>query len=248
MIKAIIIDDEQKSRETLRLLISNYHPDVQIIAEANNVDDGLKAIKKHTFDLLFLDIQMPGKDGFELLKSLVNISFKIIFTTAFDKYAINAIKFSALDYLLKPIDNRELTLAIDKVKKSKEINAPHLSINSFKKVLDENNVMKKIAIPTLNDVCFYEVKKISYLRSDNNYTIIHLDGEPPVLSSKNIGYYEDILCAHFFYRVHNSSLININRVSKFIKGKSGYVELDSGVKIEVSVRRKEQLLKLLGLE
>src|ERR1043166_3636225 len=173
MIRAIIIDDEKKSAEILTLLIRDYHKDVQIVGEASDADEGLQLIKSTDFDLLFLDIQMPGKDGFAILRELNRIDFKIIFITAHDKYAIHAIKFSALDYLLKPIDNRELTVAIEKAKNTREKEQALLKLGSFKEGLEGNSVFKKIAVPTINGILFVEVNQIIYLRSDNNYTLIH---------------------------------------------------------------------------
>ena len=190
---------------------------------------------------------MPGGDGFTLLQQLSDIPFKIIFTTAHDKYAIQAIKFSALDYLLKPIDNSELQIAIEKYREVKNTGSYSFSLNDFKKSLEQKKIFEKLAIPTPNDIRFIQVTKILYMESDNNYTTIYLENKESILSSKNIGYYEDILSGMNFFRIHNSFLVNLKKIERFIKGKNGSVQLENGVVIEVSVRRKDELLNILHL-
>lgn len=248
-LNVVIIDDEPKSIETLSLLLTNYHEDVNILGSANSISEGLSFIEKHKKEihLLFLDIQMPDGDGFTLLQHLPEIDFNIIFTTAFDQYALKAIKFSALDYLLKPIDHKELNDALEKHRRLKKDNQHNTPISNLKEALQQKTVFEKLAVTTLNEINFIEISKIRFLQSDNNYTTIHLDNNQQLVSSKNIGYYEELLDENDFFRIHNSYLVNLKKIERFIKGKSGAVEIEGGITLDVSLRRKDNLFKRLNL-
>ncbi len=245
----MIVDDEPNCVETLKILLEEHNEGVEVISTAENVKEALTAIQSLTkkLDILFLDVQMPGGNGFSLLQQLTTIDFKIIFTTAYSQYAIKAIKFSAIDYLLKPIDNEELKLAISNYRL---LDSPTdiLMLDEVKRLLSQQNKpIEKVAVTTQSDVQFIPIEQIYYLKSDNNYTSFFTALTPVIISSKNIGYYEDLLEQHHFFRIHNSFLVNLNKVSKFQRGKSGYLELENGTILEVSVRRKEELLKKLKL-
>lgn len=249
-IKAIIIDDEHGCVDTLSLLLNEYHKDIKVVATANSVETGLVKIRKHmgNFDVLFLDIQMPGGDGFLLLQQLDDISFKIVFTTAYDRFALKAIKYAAFDYLLKPIDNDELSETLTRMRNQHQLPlVPADQFVQFKNALKNKTVFDKLAVPTLSDILFIPIADIMYLNSDNNYTTIHLSNKQQIISSKNLGYYEEILDEQSFFRVHNSYIVNIRKIEKFIKGKAGYIEIENGLRIEVSMRRRNALLELLGL-
>jgi two-component system LytT family response regulator len=249
-LKVIIVDDEPSCIETLTLLLRDYNDKVKVIATANSAEKGLSLIEEYgkDLDILFLDIQMPGGDGFSLLERIPSNNFSVIFTTAYDRFALKAIKYSALDYLLKPIDNDELRQAIEKYRATKGRQGMQEQLNVFKSALSQKKVFEKLAVPTLNEIRFIQVNEILYFESDSNYTTIHLAGNgQKILSSKNIGYYEELLDEHQFCRIHNSYLVNVKRIESYIKGKGGYIALDSGVKLEVSVRRKEVLMALMGL-
>lgn len=245
----MIVDDEPNCVETLKLLLQEHNDDVEVMATASNVAEALLAINTlpQKLDILFLDVQMPGGDGFSLLQQLNIIDFKIIFTTAYSHFAIKAIKFSAMDYLLKPIDNEELKLAIDNYRLL-DVPTNISMLEEVKRLLNQQNkAIEKVAVTTQSDVQFIPIDQIYYLKSDNNYTSFFTTLAPVLISSKNIGYYEDLLEQHHFFRVHNSFLVNLNKVSKFHRGKSGYLELENGTTLEVSVRRKDELLKKLRL-
>ncbi len=248
-LNVVIIDDEIKSIETLSLLLTNYHHDVNILATANSISTGLSTIEKHNkdIDILFLDIQMPDGDGFTLLQHLPEIKFKIIFTTAFDQHALKAIKFSALDYLLKPIDNKELEASLEKFRRLKNDKQHISSISNLKDALQQKTVFEKLAVTNLNEINFIELSKIRFLQSDNNYTTIHLDNNQQLVSSKNIGYYEELLEGNDFFRIHNSYLVNLKKIERFIKGKSGSVVIEGGITLDVSMRRKENLFERMNL-
>lgn len=246
-INAIIIDDEAGCVETLLLLLQNYHSYVNIIGTASSVSTGVDMIKKNKdrLDLLFLDIQMPGGDGFTLLQHIQEITFKIIFTTAYDMYAIRAIKFSALDYLLKPIDNSELEMALLRLQ-SELPEHEHKRMSHFREQLQHKGAFERMAVSTMSDIVMIELNKMIYLESNNNYTTLHIEGGRPLVSSKNMGYYEDLLSTSYFFRIHNSYLINIKKMTRYIKGGAGQVEMDNGIKLPVSTRRKEDFLKYLA--
>lgn len=247
----IIVDDEPKCVQTLSLLLNQYYDDIEILDSAHSMSAALEIIEKHKgqIHILFLDIQMPGGDGFAILQRIPDINFKIIFTTAHDQYAIKAIRFSALDYLLKPIDNKELKLALDRFRSfMPAAGVPeHNPINEFKRTLQQKNIFNKLAIPTLTEIKFVELDKVLYLESDNNYTTIHIERKQQLISSKSIGYYEELLVSSHFFRVHNSYLVNLKRISAYIKGRGGHLVLDDGEQIEVSVRKRDELLKMLNL-
>ncbi len=248
-LNVMIVDDEQNCIETLKLLLQEYNEDVEVIATAGSVTEALLTINSlpQKLDILFLDVQMPGGDGFSLLQELTSIDFKVIFTTAYSHFAIKAIKFSAMDYLLKPIDNDELNMAI---KNYRLLDKPtdSLMLEEVKKLFNQNSKpMDKVAVTTLSDVQFIPIDQIYYLKSDNNYTSFFTTFTKVLVSSKNIGYYEDLLEQQNFFRIHNSFLVNLNKVNKFHRGKPGFLELDNGTTLEVSVRRKDDLLKKIKL-
>ena len=247
-INVIIIDDEPKCVEILALMLKNFHADIHISDTANSMEKGLAAIEKHkaSLHIVFLDIQMPGGDGFTLLQNIQKITFKIIFTTAYDQFALRAIKFSALDYLLKPIDLKELNLAL--VKFRAEDVGENTPLHNFTTTLQQKTLFKKLAIATLTEIKFVPLDKITYLESDNNYTTIFIENKQRLVSSKNIGYYEELLEENDFFRINNSCLVNLKKIERFIKGKTGTVELEDGKTLPVSASKKEKLVKLLALE
>lgn len=248
-INVIIIDDEPKSIQTLTLLLAHYHQEVVVLDTAGSVASGLAAIEAHKdqIDLLFVDIQMPDGDGFTLLQRLPDIRFRIIFTTAYDQYAIRAIRFSALDYLLKPINNVELGAALDKYLELRKTEQRPAAIDHFRQALQQKTVFDKLAVPTLNEILFLRIAQILYMKSNNNYTTIFFENGQQVLSSRNIGHYEELLEEHQFFRVHNSFLVNLKKVERFIKSKNGMLEIEGGTTILVSGRRKEALFEKLSL-
>jgi two-component system, LytTR family, response regulator len=247
-IKTIIIDDEPGCIETLSLLLKGSDPDVELLGTATSIASGLPLIAKHEgeLDLLFIDIQMPGGDGFTLLQKIPNITFKVIFTTAHDSYAIRAIKYSALDYLLKPITQSELIQALEKFRSM----TPGYELGRMDMLrlqLTHKGTFEKLAVSTLNDIVMIQLDKIIYLEGYNNYTTFHLDDGQRIVSSKNIGYYEDLLNGNSFFRIHNSYIINLKRMSRYIRGGSGTAEMEGGIKLTVSARRKDNFIKQLSL-
>ncbi len=244
-INAIIIDDEPACIELLSLMLEKYHPEVNVLARAGSMTSGLGEIQKHEphLHLLFLDIQMQGGDGFSLLQHLETPRFKIIFITAFDQYAIRAFKFSALDYLLKPVDRQELAEAIKKAGNGNSAGVTDLG--NLQAGLKQQKPFDKLAIATHTDIRFIALARISFMESDNNYTSIYLDDGSRLVASKNIGHYEALLEDSGFLRVSNTNIVNLKKVVRFIKSKSGTLELGDGRLIQVSSAKKEKLLRML---
>lgn len=248
MIRTLLIDDEVKSCDVLSKILLNYCTDIEIAGAAHNVDEAYQLILEQKPDLVFLDIQMPGGDGFSLLEKFDDINFHVIFVTAFDRFAVKAIKFSALDYLMKPVNIDEVIEAVNKYKKDLLKNIPSQKDQLlFKYLLKNVNYSGKkmwdtIALPTSQAIVYVKLDDIIYVEADNNYSVFHLENKEKIMVSYTLKNYEELLCDHHFMRVHNSHIINLKKVTKFIRGKSGYAEMSNGAQIEVSPRKKEDFL------
>ena len=246
MIKAIIIDDEKKAREILLGLITKFCPNIEVVGQAESVDTAEEMVKKHKPDLIFLDVEMPFGNGFDLLDRLKPIDFDVIFTTAYDHYAIKAIRFSALDYLLKPIDPDELKVAIDRVEeKIANKNGIESRIENLLQGL-KTNKPKRIAIPSLEGLSLVNVDEIIRCEADANYTRIFMQGGEAILVSKTLKEYEDMLGDYNFVRIHHHNLINMAHVQKYLRGEGGYVILSDNSQVEVSRRKKNEFLERLA--
>lgn len=245
--RSLIIDDETTSCRILKKLLNAYCPDVEVIGEAYSAETGIAAIKKYRPDILFLDIQMPEGDGFYLLQQLEEINFRIIFITAYDQYAIKAIKFSALDYLLKPLNIDDLVSAVDRYRKSRNLTNEKACVDHLRSnLLPAKNPLNKIAIPGLNEVHFIEISSITRIEAEGNYTHFYTDKAEHFLVANTLKEYDELLNGHHFFRVHQSHLINLKKVTKYIKGKGGQVMLSDGSIVDVAVRKKEEFLKALN--
>ena len=246
MLKALIVDDEQHCIDRLERLLRSSTHNIQIIALCKTIGEAKKEIAKITPDILFLDVQLGNETGFDLLSQLNSIDFEVIFTTSYDKYALKAIKFSALDYLLKPIDNTELDNALQKLRQQKNLKDASKKIDVlFHNFKESNASSKRIAIPTVEGFTMMDTKEIIRFQSDANYTHIHTLSRKKITASKTIKYFEDILDENMFFRVHKSHLVNLGYIKTYTKGKGGYITLSDKTKIEVAVRRKDELLKIL---
>jgi two-component system LytT family response regulator len=245
MITAIIVDDEPYSCEGLATLLERYCPDIKLLDACYSGADALKAIKEQTPDLLFLDIEMPGMNGFEMLQRLPAINFSVIFTTSYDQYAIKAIKFSALDYLLKPVDKDDLQAAVKKAMHKSQETLPQ-QIEILLQKLDHPSIsVNKIAIPTMEGLQMLFVENIIRCSSDSNYTILFLKNKQKVIASRTLKEIEEMLEDYPFLRVHHSYVVNLNEIEKYIKGDGGYLLMSDGSNIDVSRSRKEALIKKL---
>ena len=249
MIKAVIIDDEQHSIDTLKWKLENYCPEVEVVAAFDNPANGIAYLQKTPPGLLFLDIEMPMLNGFDVLEELGrDLPFDIIFTTAYDNFGIQAVKFSALDYLLKPVQNKELKEAIEKhIKKTQQkIPAEQIDILLNNVHAERKGKVGKIALASKESIEFVEAQDIICCEANSNYTNVYMDEERKRVISRTLKEFEDMLLPHNFFRPHNSFLINLKRVKEFIRGDGGYLVMENKMKIPVSKGRKEELMDLLA--
>ncbi|PVW12844.1 LytR/AlgR family response regulator transcription factor [Marixanthomonas spongiae] len=244
MVKVMVIDDEQHCIDHVVELLASYKEEYVLVATAKTVADALKIAKEQRPDLVFLDVQIGPNTGFDFLEQVGPASFDVIFTTAYDRYALKAIKFSALDYLLKPIGTKEFATALERFKTH---TTQHMAqrIAVLLQNMEHQNALKKITVPTSEGYEFLEVDQILRCEADKNYTHIHLKNGKKITVSKTLKTFEELLATEQFFRVHNSHLINLNEVKKYVKGKGGYVIMTNNHSIEVSTRRKEQFLEHL---
>ena len=244
MIKAIIIDDEVHCLDTLNMLLSDYCSEVQVIEQCVSAKKALEAIEKLKPDLVFLDIEMPVMNGFELLEQLSNISFPIIFTTSYDQYAIKAIRFSALDYLLKPIDPKELISAVKKVQEERHLPIPEQFQILLNQIQGKGVGFSKIAVPTAEGFELIYAEQIICCEANDNYTHFFLKNKNKIIACRTLKEIEEQLQGFpFFVRVHNSYLVNLNEVTRYVRGEGGYLVMSDGTSVNVSRSRKEALLK-----
>ncbi len=245
MIKVIIIDDEQRARILLKEMLIEYCDDIDIVTECDDLPTGVKAIRKHQPDLVFLDIEMPGHSGLEMLDffDANEINFSIIFTTAYDQYAIQAFKLSAVDYLLKPIDPNELVTSVERYKKLlKKQKEDYL-------ILKENlNQPHKIAVPTGNTIKFIELENILFLEASSSYTEIVFADNTKLMVSRTLKNFEEVLNRNtLFFRCHKSYIVNIQFISDYVKSDGGYIILKNKTKIPISPEKTGELLEMMTL-
>lgn len=249
MIKAVIVDDEQHSIDTLKWKLENYCPDVTIQASFDNPAESIRYLKNNPPDLLFLDIEMPMLNGFDVLEELGrDLTFDIIFITAYDNFGIQAVKFSALDYLLKPVQNRELKDAIDKhlKKATNKVPSEQIEVLLSNVHAEKRGKIGKIALASKESIEFVDPHQIVCCEANSNYTNVFLvEGRKKVIS-KTLKEFEDMLSHYSFYRPHNSFLINLRRVTEFIRGDGGYLVMENKMKIPVSKTKREELMDLLA--
>lgn len=244
MIRAVIVDDEDASRMTLKGLLARYVPDVKIVGEGDDVATGLEVIKQHTPDLVFLDIQMPDGSGFHLLEQIEDIDFNVIFTTAFDQYAIKAIKFSALDYLLKPIVPDDLVKAV--AKHNERISNPEFG-KSYQALLENlNPEPRKIVLHTFEGMHVVDTADIIRCQSDDCYTNFFLQGGKRIIVSKTLKEIDEQLKGKDFMRPHKSHLVNINYIKTVVRNDGGYIVMKDGAEIPISRRKKELVMGIIN--
>ena len=246
MIRTIIIEDEPVSRDMLRLMLQRHKESIEIADACSNPAEGIESIAKYQPDLVFLDIQMPKMNGFDMLKKIGDISFEIIFTTAYDRYAIDAIRTSALDYLMKPVDDEDLAAAIGKCKeRMAEKNTKKQLENLFRNLDNKNPLEKTLALAASDGISFIKMCDIVRVEANGRYARFYLVNKETILVSKTLGDYEEVLSANQFFRIHDSSIINLNHVKKYIRGDGGTVLLSDNTELDVARRRKEDFIRLI---
>lgn len=245
MIKAILVDDELHGLETLSILLTDYCPDVKVMEKCSSAKKALEAIAKTKPDLVFLDIEMPIMNGFELLEQFEQIPFSVIFTTSYDQYAIKAIRFSALDYLLKPVDPKELIAAVNKVNNKKHTPTNEQLQMLMNQLQHKESKFTKIAVPTSEGFELIPADNVIRCEADDNYTHLYLKNKTKIIASRTLKEMEEQLKEFsYFIRVHHSYIVNLNEVVKYVRGEGGYLVMTDESTVNVSRSRKEALLKL----
>lgn len=248
MITAIIIDDEKNNIGNIERLLVQHNLPVTIVGSATNADDGIKAIVENQPDLLFLDIQMPQKDGFDVLKALPRHNFEVIFVTAFDQYGIQAVKFSAIDYLLKPVNPDELKIAISKVEEKLSKKKDNRQLENLMQLIRDKDAKKdhKLALASTKEIHFVNTADIIRCESSNAYTHFFLSDGKNIMVSKPIFEYEELLAGYDFIRCHQSHLVNKKFIKSLLKEDSGYLLLADNTRIPISRSKKEMVLNALN--
>jgi two-component system LytT family response regulator len=249
-IQTIIIDDEPLAIDSLKLLIEKYVDGIEVISSSSSAFDAREMIIKLKPELVFVDIQMPGLNGIQLIQSIPDPSFHIVFVTAFDKYAIEALRINALDYILKPAQPEDLNRVVKKINSKMDVSNTSIigKLNDLQRSLDEQlkNSINKIGIAMQNKVVFVENSMIVYCRAEGPYTHLYLSDGKKLVSSKTLGEFESQLSAQNFFRIHHSTLINIGHIREFQKNDGAYVIMDNNEKLEISHRKKTEFIKAIN--
>ena len=244
MISALILDDEQNNIEALANLLNQFCPEITVVGSASDIQTGSALITKLDPQLVFLDIEMPFGNAFDMLEKMIPVTFEVIFVTAFEQYAIRAFKYVALDYLLKPVNIEELKRAVGRAKiriEEKKINTRIESLlDNFR---NESKGLKKIGLPAADGLIFEEIENIVHLQAEGNYTFVFTNDKRKLLVSKNLKEFEDLLPPALFCRIHHSHIVNLNFIKKYHKGRGGFVILADGSEVEVSSRKKDEFLE-----
>lgn len=244
MFKAAIIDDEEGGRNIIKNYISLYCSDIEVCGEAESVKTGVELLSKISPDIVFLDIQMQDGTGFNMLEQLPERSFKVIFVTSYDQYALKAFRYSAADYLLKPINPDDFAESVQKVQNDIKSSASQKDIR-IDELISNINCFEKIGLPTANGILFKKIEEIVRCEADGSYTKFFFDDNTNYLVTKTMKFYEDLLADRKFLRVHKSHFINLSHVVQYINGDGGQAIMSDGSTIEVSRRKKDELLKLM---
>jgi len=249
-LNAILVDDEQDSRAVLANYLAKYCPEVKLLHQCDSVVSAKKVIEQYNLELsiLFLDIEMPYANGFDLLDQLEEINFEVVFVTAYDNYAIKALNQSAAYYILKPIDIDELINAVEKIKNERNNKSGDYQVHAkllLENVKNDSELPKKLMLPTQEGYEVVKVVDIIYCEADNNFTMFYLEGGRKLLICRTLKYFEGLLSTNVFLRIHRSYIVNTEKVIRYNKGKGGYVTLENAVELEVSPKKKKELLLAL---
>lgn len=245
MLRALLIDDELNNLESLNFFLENDCSGIEVLGKLTSAQEAREFLVQNEVDVIFLDINMPGENGFEFLRSLGNHQYNIIFVTAYNEYALQAIKENALDYILKPIDIEELQRAISKLKKiiDKNVTKDQEILNLFLEKIKKNTFSKRIAIPQLGSICYIEIDNIVSLQADSNYTIIHMNTMQKLVFSKTLKEFEEMLDPKQFARIHKSYIVNLQHVKEYKSVDGGIVKMSDGNHWSVSRRQLDNFLE-----
>ena len=243
MLKSIIVDDELKSRQLLKKMLRDYFWNVEVNATCQNVSEAIESIEKYKPDLVFLDIELKGESGFKVLTKLTDVDFEVVFLTTNARYALQAIKFSALDYLLKPIHLEDLRRAISKAEK-RNVRTISVELRNFVRSFMQDTLKhRKLALPNASGMSFVKVSDILYCKASGNYTEIFLTSGKKYLISRQIKEFEQLLNDCNFFRIHNSFLVNMDHIQRYVKSDGGYVVMSDNTSLDISRRKKELFLE-----
>jgi two-component system LytT family response regulator len=245
MLRAVVIEDQPEIREANKFLLNNNFPDIEIVGEADNVEEGIEVLKKQKPDLVLLDVEIKGGTGFNILQKVLPYNFMVIFITGYDTFAIKAIKFSALDYILKPINEVEFVQAIEEAIVTYERRSVELQVENLLEQVDHKEISKKLVLRTQESIFLVQIRDILYCESDNSYTTFYLSDGRHILVSKSLKEYECMLVEYNFFRAHHRYLVNLNKMQRFDKADGGIIILDGGATLPVSSRRKQALFEAL---
>jgi two-component system, LytTR family, response regulator len=246
MIKAVIVDDEQNCVEMLEWLLKTYCPVVSVAAMCTSGEEGIKAIQKHKPDVVFLDIEMPKMNGFDMLEAIGDITFEVVFTTAYNKFAIKAFRYSALNYLLKPIDPDDLQLTVKRIEEKKSFPGKQQLELLLQNMREANPKVNRVALSTGDGLIFVNTNEIMYCQAESNYTNVVLTNNLKILVAKTLKDIDETLSGKDFFRIHNSFLININEIRKFVRGEGGYIVMNDGTQITIARSKREEFFDLFS--
>jgi two-component system LytT family response regulator len=240
--KVIVVDDEISVRNAITRLLAEQFPDIEVISTAGSLKSAYEAIMNHAPDLLFLDVELPDGNGFELLKMIPLVNFKVIFITGHQEYALDAIKVSALDYILKPFDREELRLAVEKAKEIINHEEQNIKLQALRENLMGKKILKRIILPTAENLYLVAVEDIIRAEADSNYTVFWLTEGRKIMVSRTIKEYDEMLSGSGMIRVHQSHLVNVHYIDRFVKRDGGYLQLKDGTTVPVSPNLKKKVL------
>lgn len=244
MIRCVLIDDESNSLEMMEWLLKTYCPQVQIEAMCNAAGKGIEAIRKHNPDVVFLDIEMPHMNGFDMLEQFDKLDFNVVFCTAYDQFAIKAFKYSALNYLLKPVDPEDLKETIRRVEERKALPSKEQIELLFQTIKQSAKpAAQRIALTTGDGMIFVSTRDIMYCQAESNYTSVVLAGGKKILVSKVLKEIDETLSGTDFFRIHNSFLINLNHIKKYVRGDGGYIVMEDGANISISRNKRQEFME-----
>ncbi len=246
MIKAILIDDERNSLEMLEWLLKTYCPEVHILAMCQSGEEGIQAIRQFSPQVVFMDIEMPKMNGFEMLEQIKDIRFEIVFTTAYDTFAVKAFRYAALNYLLKPIDADDLKATVNRLLDKNSSPSKEQMDLMFQSLVSRQAPVERIALSTIDGLVFVQTAKITYCKADSNYTQVMLDDGTSHLVARTLKDLDETLTGKDFFRVHNSFLVNINHIVKFVKGDGGYILMPDQTQITISRSRRDEFFQLFA--